>query len=313
MSINPREAIGGNVAVTDYAKVEQERLASEYIGYLNTLNELSAEAEAKDVAIDDDETALKTGALIKRLRDLDKRVEETRVVEGEPWLRRKNACDAFFKGLRNIIQPEDKRERQTKPGWIDRLQGRINVYQDRKEQAERERLERERLEQARIARETAEKAERDRKEAERLKQEAEERAREAERARAPEHVARKTDIATEAAQAADAAAGDVVGSRLAAQQAAEAAHDAYIATLAKPADIVRTRGVTSAGAGVTLTKAKEPYAVVTDRNKLDKAKLWNSFTDDQVEMALRKWARATGHNEQMEGASIGWGTKGVTR
>ena len=98
-----------------------------------------------------------------------------------------------------------------------------------------------------------------------------------------------------------------------ANTATEAARDAHIATLAKSADIVRTRGVTEQGAGVTLTKARESYAYVTDRDQLDKNKVWNSFTDEQIEMAVRKWARATGYNEKMAGAEIGWRTKGVTR
>ena len=136
---------------------------------------------------------------------------------------------------------------------------------------------------------------------------------EAERARAPAQIEQKIEVAQQASQAASGQAGAVAGAEIEAEQAMDRAQEARVATFAKPADIVRTRGVTADGGGVTLTKAKESFAYVTDRDALNKDKLWNSFTDEQIEMALRKWARATGHNEKMEGAEIGWRSKGVTR
>lgn len=315
-SSNPREVIGGNKS-PDYAKMEQERLAEEYVGYTNTLADLVALAETKDVEIPDDENAdaaaLEAGAIIKRFRDLDKRVEETRVVEGEPHLRRKNACDAFFKGLRNIIQPEDRNERRTKPGWIDRLQARINAHQDRKEARERARLEAENRERQRVAREAQERAQREQEEADRLRREEERKRQEADRARKPENVEAKTEEANQIGAVAAAKESAAAAATFAAEQAREAAQDSRIATLAKPADIVRTRGVTNDGAGVTLTKAKEKYAVVVDRDALDYARLSSFFTDDAVQTALNKFARATNYREQMAGAEIGERTKGVTR
>jgi chemotaxis protein histidine kinase CheA len=315
---NPRAVIGGNKA-PDYAKLEQERLAAEYVGYTNTLADLTALAEARDVEIPDDAdadaAALEAGAIIKRFRDLDKRIEETRVVEGEPHLRRKNACDAFFKGLRNIIQPED-RQRRTKPGWIDRLQARINAHQDRKEARERARLEAESLERQRVAREAEEKAQRDRDAAEALRREEERKRAEADRARKPENIEAKTEEANQAGAFAAAKESAAAASTIAAEQATAAAQEARIATLAKPADIVRTRGVTNDGAGVTLTKAKEKYSILADRDAMDDAayaRLGPFFTDDAVQTALNKFARATNYREPMAGAEIGERTKGVTR
>lgn len=313
---NPRERIGDNRS-PDFAKMEQERLANEYAGYPNTLADLTQVAERLDQAIPDDDDAdrmaLQIGAVIKRFRDLDKRIEETRVVEGEPHLRRKNACDAFFKGLRNIIQPEDKRERMTKPGWIDRLQAHINAHQDRKEAKERARLEAIRRETERVAREAAETARREQEAADKLRREEEAKRAEADRARKPENVEQKTSEANQLGAFADAKTDQANVSAIAAEQATEAARDARIATLVKPADIVRTRGVTEEGAGVTLTKAKEKYAVVVDRDKLDYERLASFFTDDAVQTAVNKFARATNYREQMEGAEIGERTKGVVR
>lgn len=309
---NPRAIVGDN-ELPDYAKMETDRLVDEYRGFRTTLEELGAEGTALPDEITDDKTALRAGGIIKRFRDLDARLENTRVVEVEPNLRRQNAINAFFKGLRKLIQPEDKNERRTSPGWIDRIQAKINGHQDRKEAAERARLAAEAAERARIAREAQEKADRERAEQERLQREAAERQAEAERARAPAQIEKKQEAASQASQDAGAQTGAAIGAQVAADKAAEEAQEARIATLAKPADIVRTRGVTEDGAGVTLTKAKEAYAYVVDATKLDQVKLFPYFTDAEVEKALRAFAKATQYREQMAGAEIGWRTKGVTR
>ena len=93
-----------------------------------------------------------------------------------------------------------------------------------------------------------------------------------------------------------------------AQMASQSAHEARIATFAKPAELARTRGD-----GVLLTQARQPYAIVTDRGALDREKLWPFFTDAEIEKALRAWARTTGHSQPMPGAEIGFERKGVTR
>jgi len=308
---NPRAIVGSNQA-PDFAKIETERLVDEYRGLTNTLEELGEEAKKfNDVA--DDPTALRAGGIIKRFRDLRERLEQTRVVEVEPDLRRQNAKNAFFNGLRKLIQPDDKSERRVTPGWIDRLQAKIDAHQARKEAIERERLERERIERERIAREAREEAERVAEAARKAQQEADERQASADRARTEETRAEKQRLADAASQEAAVRAGDAKAAETTASAATEAATDARIGTLAKPADIVRTRGVTEEGAGVTLTTAKESYAHVVDRTKLDAKKLFPYFNDKEVEKALRAYAKATNHNEPMDGAEIGWKRKGITR
>lgn len=310
-STNPRETIGGN-QTPDFAQIESKRLNEEYAGFRNTLEELAGEAKTKTEPTNDD-GAVQIGAIIKRFRDLKERLENTRVVEVEPNLRRMNAQNAFFNGLKKLIQPEEKNERRTSPGWIDKLQGLINAYQDKKEAAARAELERERLENERIAREAQEKLERAQKEAKRLADEAQARLDEAARARAPAQVEKKIEAATEAGKASSEQSGVVAGAALEVTRAQEQVEESYIATLAKPADIVRTRGVDQHGGGVTLTKAKENYAYVTDITKLDPVKLFPYFAEAEVEKAVRAFAKATQYRTPMEGAAIGQRTKGVTR
>jgi len=98
-----------------------------------------------------------------------------------------------------------------------------------------------------------------------------------------------------------------------AQTALDRAEDARIATLAKPADMTRLRGNDQSGAGVTLTTAQEPYALLTDRALVDMNMLRPFFTDAEIEKALRGWAKTTGHRVKMPGAEIGHRNKGVTR
>lgn len=296
--LDTRPVPGSNES-PDYAKQVADRLASEYVGLSNTLADLLARAREMPKAVDSDETAVTFGALIKNLRDLDSRAEGVRVLEKEPYLRGGNAVDDFFNSMRDKIGRRVKTDRKSPAGAIDILQSRIDVYQEQKLAEERARREAE----ERAAREAAAKAA---QEAARIAQEAAEKAAAAERARKAEN---------QAARAAEAAALEEKASiaRTQAEQAAEKAEDARIATLAKPADLTRVRGTTTAGAGVTLTTKQEPFALVTDRYKLDMAKLLPFFTDAEIEKALRGWAKTTGHREKMEGAEIGFRNAGVTR
>lgn len=312
---NPRAIPGSNLPkdAPDYAKLEVERLVTEYRGLTNTLESLALEAEAIPDVISDDPTALRTGGIIKRFRDLRDRFENTRVIEVEPHLRRQNAINAFFNGWRKKIQPDDKTERRVSPGWIDKLQSRINDHQARKEVAERERLERKRIEDENAARQAREKAEREAEAARKAEREAAEAQAAADRARSEAGRVEKQRLADAAAAEAASKAAEAKASESTANTATEAAADSRIGTLVAPQDIVRTRGVTEEGAGVTLTTGKESYAHVVDRTKLNAQKLFPYFNDKEVEKALRAYAKATNHHEPMEGAEIGWKRKGITR
>lgn len=296
--LNPRAVPGSNQA-PDYAQQVTERIASEYAEIGNTLESLLEEARQMPSRVDDDQTAVSIGALIKRLRDVDSRAESVRTLEGEPYLRGKNAVDSFFFALRDKIGRRNKSDRSAKPGAIDILQARINDYQERKIAEERARLEAERREQERVAREAAQKAFRE-------AEEAAQRALAVERARKVE-----TQAARQAEADAQQRAADIA--RAEAQRAADLAEEARLATLVKPAEIARVRGSDQSGAGVTLTVAKESYAILTDRTKVNLEMLRPYFTDAEIEKALRGWAKATGYRIAMDGAEIGHRNKGVTR
>jgi hypothetical protein len=290
--------IGDNVGV-DIAETVTDRLSRDFTEQRKTLDELLAEASRRIPTVASDPEALARGSLIKRFRDLDTRLESHREAEKNPFLRGGNAVDNFFFGLRDLIARRKKGDRSVKPGIIDVMQSEINDWQDQKEAAERARLEAERAETARLA---AIEAARLRK----LQEEAEE----AERA-----LARARSEATRALRVAEAKAAIEAEAYAKAQAdlAREQAEEARLATLVKPADITRTRGTDSSGAGVLLTSAKEPYALLVDRQLIDMNALRPYFTDAEIEKALRGWAKATGHKVQMPGAEIGVRSKGVTR
>lgn len=296
--LNPR-AVPGSNAAPDYAQQVTDRIAKEYAEVGTTLDRLLAEAREMPTIVESDEQALLLGALIKRMRDVDSRIESVRTLEGEPYLRGKNAVDSFFFAWRDKIGRRNKNDRSAKPGATDVLQARINDYQNRKIAEENARREAEAREAEQKARAAALAAAQQAREAEdaRLK---------AERARKAE-----TKAATGAAAEAQERAADAA--RQEAARTAELAEEARLASLARPADIARVRGNDDTGAGVTLTVAQEPYAILIDRTKVNMELLRPYFTDAEIEKALRGWAKAHGHRIKMDGAEIGHRNKGQVR
>lgn len=296
--IETRVTPGSNEA-PDYAKQVSDRLVNEYVGLSATMAELIAEKATMPIPVTSDDDALLLGALIKRMRDLDGRIEAVRVLEKEPYLRGGNAVDALFNGWRDTLAKRNRNDRKAKNGHVDDLQDEINAYQEKKLAEERARRIAAEQDAARQAAEAARKAAEERAAAEAARLAAE-------RARLPETTAAKTAVADQKEQQATVA-------EIEAQQAAEKLEEAQLASMARPADLTRVRGTTTGGAGVTLTTAQEPYALVEDRTKLNWAVLSVFFTDAEVEKALRAWAKTTGHRVQMDGAKIGFRNKGVTR
>jgi hypothetical protein len=287
---NPRAVIGDNVAVDHGAQVAAA-LARDYAATSQAITAALDKARTLPAKVESEEDALWTGGVIKEMRDLDKRVEALREAEKAPHLQAGSAVDAFFFALREKLA---RRQKNARPGALDVLQGRVDEFIERRRIEEESRRRREADEAARIAREAQEKADREARAAEEAQ-------RVAARARNPERIEEKKA----GAQEAQAVAG---ASQAEAALATERAQDAHIATLAKPADMVRTRGE-----GVLLTSAREPFAIVVDRALLDKAALWPFFTDAEIEKAFRGWARSTNHAKPMAGAEVGHKAKGVTR
>jgi len=273
-----------------------------YAPDIEKLEGLLAKARDLPKLIEDDQAALNCGTVIKEFRDLDRRFESVRESEKDPYMRAAQAVDAMFFGFRDKIGRRNKNDRKAAAGASDILQARINDFQDRKlahEQAERARVA---AEQARLAAEAQ-------RQADKLAAEAVEKLAAAERARKPEIVEQKHEAAEEMQAQATIA-------QVEAETAFARAEEARIATLARPADMARVRGNDESGAGVTLTVAKENYALLTDRDAItdeDKIKLFTFFTDAEVEKALRGWAKVGNYRQKMAGAEIGTRNKGVTR
>lgn len=302
--INPRATIGDNQNV-DQAAIVTDRMSDIYGESVRQLDKLLAESVSAAVnlsssgKVSSDVEALSLGAIIKQLRDTDNKLESYREAEKQPFLRGGNAVDTFFHSLRDRIARRRKGDRSVKPGAIDVLQGLIDDWQTAKRAAELARLEEERLAAARLAREQAAAHAKALEEAEAARLAAE-------RARLERTKAAKGKAAEEAAAAA-------VHAQNMADLAAEQAEEARLATMVKPADLVRVQGNDASGAGVTLTMRQEGYAVVLDRAQLDMDALRPYFTDFEIEKALRSWAKATGHKVSMHGAEVGFRSKGVTR
>lgn len=289
----------GHNEAPDYAQLTADQLTAEYGEVFRTVEELLATAAIRDVPVKSDEDALENGALIKRLRDIDNRLENVRVVEGEPFLRRWNAVNSLFFGWRDKIGKRNKTDRKAQDGALDRLQSRNSDWQNWKLAEARRKLAEEQAAAERVAAAARAKA-------------AEE-ARRAEEARLAAERARLEETRAAKGAVADAQEGAAAGAAVDAQIAERAAEDARLAALAKPADLTRLRGTDQHGAGVTLTMKQEPYAIMVDRTKLDLRALLPFFRDEELEKALRQWAKTTGHRVQMDGAEIGFRNAGVTR
>lgn len=289
-TINPRAVAGDNAP--DFAKIETERLERDYADLEPKVAALLDEAREIPNPIVDRETSLRAGAIVKRITDVNRRIEEIRNVENEPHLRRTNSVNSFFFALREKLARRNKTDR---PGAADVLQARIQSYQDgvlAAEEAERRR-----------------KAEEERRAAAAAQAKADEERRKADEAAAAAARARKPEAKEEKGAAASEQQIVAAQAETAAAVANDRAQDAHIQTLAKPADLVRDRG----DDGVLLTSKREPFAVITDDALLDMKALWPFISLDAKEKALRAWAKNTAYRTQMAGAEIGHRNKAVVR
>jgi hypothetical protein len=305
---NPREKIGGNLPPIaaeiaryegDFAAVTTAFLAEEYAKQPQIIASLMAEATAlmRDEngelkKINDDDTKDKVKSLIKRIRDANKVLDAAHETEKQPYLRGGQAVDQFFFGLMDKCV---RRAKGNRAGAADVLNDELTDYDTRLLEAERER-------RRKIAEEEARKAKAAQDEADRLARDAEEKRLEAERARKPEKIEQKE----QAAEKVEAAAS---GAKVEAAIATGRAEEAHIDTLAKPADIMRSRGTD----GTLSTMATEPYAVVEDEAQLDKNVLWPFITLAAKEQAFRAWAKNTGYTQQMAGGKCGRKPKSQVR
>lgn len=284
---NPRAVVGDNRAPAA-AQMVTEQMQRDYAATVEGVDALLAEARTLPETIEDDETMGTYAVLIKKLRDTAVRLKAFHAAEKEPHLRAGQAVDQFFFGLWDKVV---RRNVANKPGAADVLTRRLDHYQQRKLAAEQARLRAEAAEAARVAREA---------EAKRLAEEAA-----AEAARQAAERARKPETAVAKGAVADLAAERSTQAQANAAVAGAAAQEAHIASLARPADLVRTR----VEGGPVVTMGATTWAEVTDSTALDKEKLWPFISEAEKAKALRAWAKNTGYTVPMEGADIGKGHK----
>ena len=302
---NPRAVIGANdpplwatlrafSREEDFGKTVTDFLNEEYKQYDTTIDDLLA--EARDLArvrpIPDKQTRDRFPSVIKRIRDTAAKMTAFHKKEKEPWYRGGQAVDQKFFGW---IDKLARRNRDNNPGAADVLNAMVTDYDNRVLAAEQERRRLEAEAAARVAREAQERAAAEAREAE-------ERRLAAERARKPEIAETKQAAAAEAEQVASAA-------RVEAVVTTERAQEAHIATLAKPADIMRNRG----DDGTLSTMAQETYAELVDKDLVDRDALWPYIGAKEVEKALRAWAKSTDFRKEMAGAKVGRRNRTVVR
>lgn len=283
----------------DFALVTTAFLEDEYgkhgtivQGLLDEATALMRDSNGDLKRITDDDTKGKVASLIKRMRDEAKALVGLHDKEKTPYLRGGQAVDQWFYGFVDRLARRDKNNR---PGAADILNDLLTEYDTRKLAEEQERRRLIAQEEARVAREAQEAAAK-------AAREAEEARLAAERARKPESKEERAGEARAAEQAASQAAVE-------AQVTTQKAEEAHVATLAKPADLMRTRG----DDGTLSTMAEEKYAEIEDRTKLDMAALWPYLPLPAIQTALNQWARLTDYRTPMTGAAIGRRNKSRVR
>lgn len=277
----PEAAAGRNMP--DWAAEESARLEREHEGLKQDVARALEEARGVPPEVADEETANVYTRVIKRLRDLGRKVEALRVMEKQPHLRKEDAVDSFFFRLAERLE---RRKRTDSPGGVDVLVSRLDHYNQKRlaeEKARREAV-------ARAAREEEARAAREREEAERKRREADAAAA---RARNADKIKERE---AEAAQAAD----DARRARDAEQRAREAVQISAAEAAAKPADMARERHAS----GALNTMKLAPHVEIVDAMELDAAALWPFVPEAAKLQALRAWAKVTQHKRQMKGAVI---------
>jgi hypothetical protein len=288
--------IGHNEQGPDYAAQEVVRLAREYPELDAVEEEIGADAKALPRPVESDEDMSAYIAIIKRAKEHRANLVAWHAKEKLPWYQRGIGTDNFF--FRRI-ERFGRRNKNDKPGLVDILSAHVHDWQERKRLAEEARRRAEAEEAARKLREAQE------AEAKRLR-EAEEARLAAERARKPEHIERKDQIAAQLEAAAQAATVE-------ATMAADKALEATTATGASAAQMVRTRvDEGMATMGTTKTAAIVDFAALKS-SPVALTALAPFLKHEWLEQAVRQWARTTNYSEELPGVSVGTQRKTIIR
>jgi hypothetical protein len=275
-----------------YAGKEAARIRKDYAALFTSVSNLIERFRALPKVINDEATLNKYGPPISEANELVKRLKAFHEAEKAPFLGGGRGVDNVFFGEWDRLS---RRKEGNAAGAVNIAQARVDDYAQRL-------LEAEQAKRAEEARQAFEKQRKLDEEAAELRRVADDLAAAAARARKPENIEAHREAA---AQYADAAAQ----TEFHADRAAELAEDARIDTLAKPADMVRTR-LTS---GSMLGMRSEPSVVITNVKLLNKEDLWPFLKEEHILMALKSYAKTKNYDVEMEGAVIGKRNKGSLR
>lgn len=271
--------IGGNNPPEDMLLRADELLRLfdvRYAGLSADVTQLLAEVrEGSPTTIETEQQDGIVAAFMERLRNTIKDADTRRVGEKAPYLTAERAIDNFFNGM---IDRLDKAR--------NILQARGNDYARRKVAMERAKRQREAEEAARAARIAADKAAAEAKAAAELEAAAA-------RARKPENIEKLE-------QAADQKRGNAAMAAVDKMIADSEAENAALATMARSADLARTRHET----GHLSTAKQVPHVEIVDDAMLDTKALWPFIRADVKLAALKAWAKTYNHEKQMPGALI---------
>jgi hypothetical protein len=276
----------------DYAAEVVSRLTKDYAELMSSVATTLEKLRALPKTIDDEPTLDSYATVIRDGRDLNKRLEAYHDAEKTPYLRSGQGVDQFFFVLMEKIA---RRKKNDPAGGLDVADARVDDYMQRKLAAER-------AERQRIADEEARKAREEQARQDGARKAAEEAAAKAARARNAENIkAHEAEAARQVAIAEE--------SRRETERLAQQAEDARIDTIAKPADMVRTR----LDSGAMATMGEVPLVQIDDVTKLDKDLLWPFLKEEHILMALKAWAKTKSHKTPMAGATIKMIPKGQVR
>lgn len=269
----------------DWAAVVTADLAEKYAKEFRNVDDLEAEGvKFLEQGVADDDAYGRGSDLVIRIRKAADTLDSHREAEkAEPEVRYNTINNRFFGAIERLR----KRTKHATPGISDLIYAKLDTYN----QAKLAREQRRRRQEALDARKDADQAQAEFEVAEQIRIEAE---RTAARARAPEHIEAKTEIAHRAAEVSAVAQVDAF-------MAGDRAEQTMLFAKAKPADMVRSR---SSG-GTLSTMGTEAYAEIFDEKLLNKDELWSHISLAVKQVALNKWAGLNGHSVQMAGAKIG--------
>lgn len=269
------DAVPGHNQPPNWAKIVTDAMALQYADLLTTAASLLADAKKLPTEVTTPKDSETVSASVVMMRKRMEEAEKSRVAEKREYLEKERAVDGFFN---SIIARLEK--------GSDILHARVHNYNEKRRIAE----ETKRRQEFEAAQATERAAAHKLVEERRLADEA---AAAASRARKPENIDAHKQVAEQHTDNAESARVDTL-------MATAAADEARIATMQKPAEMVRERF----DSGIINTMAQVGYVEVLDRDKLDMNKLRPYFKEAEILRAVTMYAKATGHKTPMAGAII---------